>query len=378
MADTPDSDQKTEEPSAKRLREAGERGDVLQSRELGTALVLVAATGWLVSMAPGLARACLAVMARGLTLEGTGAFDPLPRFVAMASPLVAPLLGFAAVAIAGLVAGPLLTSARFSAAALVPKPGRINPAAGLKRMFGLQAPIELAKALLKAGGLLGVGFVLLRGRVPDLIGLDALSPPAAAVALAGVIAALLTALTGILLLIAGIDLPVQWLRHRARLRMTKQEVKDEAKESDGSPETKGAIRRAQRAAAKGALRPAMAAATVVVVNPTAFAVALRYDPARDSAPVVVAKGRDIIAAAIRELAGEAKVPVLRYPQLTRAIYFTAAVGQPIRDDLYGAVAAVLAFVFSLDRAATAAQPEVEVPAAMRFDEFGKSASGAPA
>jgi flagellar biosynthesis protein FlhB len=375
MADTPDNDQKTEEPSEKRLREAGERGDVLQSRELGTALMMVAATGWLVTLGPGLVQACMAVMRRGLTLDGdAGGFDPLPRVAAMIAPLGPPLLGFAALALVGLVAGPLLTSARFSAGALAPKLSRINPAAGIQRMFGMQAPVELAKALLKAGGLLGIGFILLRAHVPTLVGLDALSPPAAAAALADTIAALLTGLTAVLLLIAGIDLPVQWVRHRGRLRMTRQEVRDEAKESDGSPETKAAIRRAQRAAAKGALRPAMAEATVVVVNPTEFAVALRYDPARDAAPVVVAKGRDMMAGAIRELAAERKVPVLRYPQLTRAIYFTASVGQPIRDDLYTSVAAVLAFVFNLDRAAAATTPpEIDVPRAMRFDEFGRTA-----
>jgi len=183
------------------------------------------------------------------------------------------------------------------------------------------------------------------------------------------------ALTAVLLFIAMIDLPVQYMRHMAKLRMSKQEVKDESKESEGSPESKAAIRRMQRLAARGAVRPAMAEATVVVVNPTSFAVALRYDPLRDAAPVVVARGRELAAAAIRELAGENGVPVLRYPQLTRALYFTAKLGQPIRDDLFTAVAAVLAFVFSLDRAAMAAAepPEVTVPDALRFDEFGRAA-----
>lgn len=155
-----------------------------------------------------------------------------------------------------------------------------------------------------------------------------------------------------------------------RIRMSKQEVKEESRESEGSPETRAAQRRMARQAARRALAPAMAEASVVVVNPAHFAVALRYVPGRDAAPIVVAKGRDIIAEAIRDLAGEKAVPILRYPQLTRAIYFTASVGAPIRDDLFAAVAAVLAFVFSLDAAARD-QPDVEIPPAMRFDENGR-------
>lgn len=224
--------------------------------------------------------------------------------------------------------------------------------------------------MVKAGLIFGVGGAILSARLPGLLALGAAAPDAAAPRVGAALSALLVALAVALIAIAAFDLPLQLVRHLARLRMSKQEVKEESRESEGSPETRAAQRRLTRSAARRALAPAMTEASVVVVNPAHFAVALRYVPGRDAAPVVVAKGRDVIAAAIRDLAGEGKVPVLRYPQLTRAIYYTAQVGAPIRDDLFAAVAAVLAFVFSLDAAATRPPPEVEVPAGCRFDEDG--------
>ena len=372
MADSPDGDQKTEPPSAKRRREAAARGEVLQSRELGTLLVIGAATGWLVLAAPDLGRAAMAAMRAGLRVtiggDDVAAGGALTR---LAAPLARPLLGFAVVAMLGGVAGPLLTSVRFSLSSVAPKASRIDPVAGLARMFSLRALVELLKALIKFALLAAAAALVFRTQLYGLRELGALDPMAAAARLGSAMAVLMATLTLALLAIAGVDLPVQWTRYIAKLRMTRQEVKDEAKESEGSPETRGAIRRAQRAAARSGLRPAMAAATVVVVNPEHFAVALRYRPGTDATPVVVAKGRAVIAAAIRDLASEAGVPVLRYPQLTRSIYFTARVGQPIAEDLYAAVAAVLAFVFNLDRAAAGDPPEVEIPEALRFNSAGR-------
>lgn len=374
MADDPDRDQKTEAPSAKRLREARERGEVLQSRELAVASAVIGATVWLWTLAPALFAASLATLRTGLVVaDPAQGFEPMARLAQLVRPLLLPLASFAALVIAGLLAGPLLTSARFAPGALVPKASRLSPLAGLKRMFGLQAPVELAKAMLKAGLLLGVGAWLLQRQWPELLMLGGTTPAEAALRLGAMIAALLLALTGALLLIAMIDLPVQYARYMGKLRMSKQEVKDEAKESEGSPELKSAMRRLARQAARNAVRPAMADASVVLVNPAHFAVALRYDPLRDSAPLVVARGRDLAAAAIRELAGENGVPVLRYPPLTRALYFTGKLGQPIAEELFTVVATVLAYVFSVDRAAMAAAepPEISLPETLRFDEFGR-------
>ena len=177
-----------------------------------------------------------------------------------------------------------------------------------------------------------------------------------------------------LAVVAGADVPAQMLQRAKRLRMSKQEIKDENKQTEGSPELKAAIRQKQMQVAKGSARKAVIEATVVLTNPTHFAVALRYKPGYDAAPIVLARGRGATADAIRELAGELAVPLLQYPQLARAIYYTSRSGQMIRDDLYIAVAAILAFVFNLDRAMAdgIVQPEVEVPVGARFDEEGKA------
>jgi flagellar biosynthetic protein FlhB len=173
--------------------------------------------------------------------------------------------------------------------------------------------------------------------------------------------------------IAVLDVPAQIFQRGGRLRMSKQEVKDEHKQTEGSPELKAAVRQRQHQVLRGSARAAVADATVILTNPTHFAVALRYRPGEDAAPIVVARGRGATAEAIRELAKESTVPILSYPQLARAIYYTTQTGHIIREDLYLAVASVLAFVFNLDaaNAAGAAQPPVEVPKGARFDEKGR-------
>ena len=162
----------------------------------------------------------------------------------------------------------------------------------------------------------------------------------------------------------------QIIRRLNKMRMTKQEVRDENKETEGSPEAKQHLRQRQREMSRRSVRKAVAIADVILTNPTHFSVALRYDRLKDNAPVVVAKGRGITALAIRDVAGEEKVPILEYPALARAVYYTSREGQEIRDDLYAAVATVLAFVFGLNRRAGAVQPAIEVPATARFDENG--------
>ena len=365
-----DDDSKTEDATPKRRTEAAKRGEIWQSRELGTALVMAGGTGWLILAGPSLFEGCVAVLARGLSIDGRHSVDV--GVAELAGVLLRPGLVFAGIVVLAGIAGPLLLGPRWSPGAAAPKASRVDPLAGLKRMVGLQPLVELGKAIVKAVLLGAIGWHTLGGALNGLSTLGDATPLAAAARLGSLLASLMTTLTLTLIVIAAIDLPWQRSRWLAKLRMTKQEVRDEHKESQGSPEVRAAQRRMARAAARAALRPAMAEATVVTVNPSEFAVALRYDPARDAAPVIVARGRDIIAAAIRELAAERNVPVLRYPQLTRAIFFTGAVGQPIRDDLYGAAAAVLAFVFSLDAEVPRPQPIVEVPVSARFDESGRA------
>lgn len=373
MADKPPGD-KTEAPTQKRQDDARKKGEVARSKELGPAVVTLAAATWLLLYGGDFVSAFANALSVGLVI-GPGDiadFAPMARAEAIVGTLVRPLGGFALVTIAAaLVGGGLLGGASFNWGQAAPKPSRLDPIAGLGRMFGAHGLTELGKALLKVlvVGAIASWAILSLGR--DLVGL-ARADPAVAIAHAGDRARwLFLMLGGGLALIAAVDAPVALIRHLAKLRMTKQEVRDEVKEQEGSAEVKGQQRRRMREAARGGAAKAVATAQVVLTNPEHYAVALRYRRAEDPAPVVVARGRGEIARAIRAAAREHGIPALEYPLLARALYFTGKPGREIHPDLYVAVAAILAFVFTLDRTSRARAPEIEVPAGQRFDEQGR-------
>ncbi len=368
--------EKTEAPTQKRLKESADKGDVLQSKELSTALVMIVGAGWIALGGPLLVGG-LAELLRSSLRFGRDAIDDFSPGTAVlreAGHIALPLgLLFAATAVAAVGAPALLGAFGFRWSAIAFKPDRINPFNGLKRIFGAQGLVELMKSLAKVAVMGGIGWWLLSSRMDGLttMGRGDLNGTMVELGHSFVFAVLVMA--GGLVLIAGIDVPAQVIRRTSRLRMTKQEVKDEHKQTEGSPELKGAIRRRQIEASRRSARSAVMEASVVLTNPTHFAVALRYRPGQDPAPVVVARGRGATAEAIRALAVEAKVPMLSYPQLARAIYFTTRAGHLIREDLYIAVATVLAFVFNIDRAMAEGitQPVVDVPTEARFDENGR-------
>ncbi len=367
------SEDKTESPTQKRLDKAREDGDILKSKELGTALVVLAGCGWLAMFGPSLVSACKAVMTASFRfgradIEDFQPWRPLVEAGWKLAPSLGAILAFAVVA--GIAAQAGLTGIRFDGKALAPKGSRINPASGLKRIFGTQGWIELGKSLLKVVLLGSIGYVMLKSAAHGSIGLVSSNVEQAVGDLGGTFLTLLFVMAGGLVLIAGLDVPLALFQRMSRLRMTKQEVRDEHKESEGDPHVKGQIRERRHQILKGGFRKAVGEAHVVLTNPTHFAVALRYDRGRDAVPVVVARGRGATALAIRELAGEARVPVLEYPQLARAIYYTSRDGQAVRDDLYLAIATVLAFVFGVNVAAGGIQPPVIVPPGARFDENG--------
>ncbi len=377
MSDGPDKDQKTEQPTDKRRRDAAQKGDVLQSKELGTALVMLAGAAWMALAGPMLVGTLETMLIDGLTFDAGDIrnFEPRDAALRLAGIAIVPLITlFALTILAAIASSAMLGSFGFRTGAFAPKPEKLNPLSGLKRIFGMQGLIELVKSLAKVCVLGAVGYWLLKDQFHQMMGLASSEVRPAIVTLGNtfILAVLVMALA--LAAIALIDVPAQIFQRGGRLRMSKQEVKDESKQTDGSPELKAAIRRRQHEVLRGSARTAVQEATVVLTNPTHFAVALRYRPGTDAAPIVVARGRGATAAAIRELAGEHEVPVLSYPQLARAIYYTARTGQVIRDDLYMAVATVLAFVFNLDRivAEGGTQPEIEVPAGARFDEKGRA------
>jgi flagellar biosynthetic protein FlhB len=237
-------------------------------------------------------------------------------------------------------------------------------------MLGPQGWIEMAKGIAKVGLLGGIAYFWAAGELVRLAGFSQIDLFAQLALAWDAIVSLLFALAGGLVVIAMIDLPIQMFRRSNRLMMSHQEMRDENKEAEGSPENKAAQRRRQREIAMGGVQSAMREAQFVLINPEHFSVALTYDPTKAAAPIVLAKGKGEKALAMRELAAEFGVPVLSYPALARSVYFTTRERQVIREELYAAVASVLAFVFSLRRGEKPAMPRVHVPTELRFDAGG--------
>ncbi len=367
---------KTEKPTAKKLQDAAKKGDILQSRDLATALVVMAGIGWLAVTGPSLVDALSDMLVEALRFrrEDIVDFSPARRFVDLMSGVAVPVGGILFATLVAAIAAPaLLGSMGFRPGAFAPKMSKLNPASGLKRIFGPQGLTELLKSIVKVGLLGSVGVWMIWDRMAAIVGLgrSGLAPAMADLGNMFIMTCLIMA--GALFVIAGVDVPAQIFQRGKRLAMSKQDVKDEHKESEGSPEAKGHLRRRQYEVMNGSTRKAVAEANVIITNPTHFAVALRYSPGRDAAPVVVARGRDAIAAAIRELGDSHAVPVLQYPELARAIYFTSRNGQIVDEGLYMAVATILAFVFRVEnRMATEMdRPFITVPDDLRFDAEGQ-------
>jgi|TARA_R100000501_G_scaffold13151_3_gene24009 flagellar biosynthetic protein FlhB len=376
MAEQADQDQKTEQPTDKKRRDAAREGDVPKSRELLIAGVMLGGTAYLVFASSMLFDGLSEMLTHGLRF-GKADIDDLDvaeRTYMLLGDIILPLIGLlAATLFAAIGAQALLGGLQFNMRSVRFKGNRLNPGAGLKRMVSMNSLIELAKSLLKVVLIGSIGTATLWLGIDHLLALGSGTLTSSIAEAGSILAMLLFALVGALIIVAAVDVPVQLLQRVKKLRMTKQEVKDEMKQSEGSPEVRAAIRRRQREAIKRDVRQGVEVANVVLTNPTHFAVALRYDTKRDAAPVVVAMGKGEVAAVIRELADQFDKPILSYPQLTRALYFTSKVGMEVRSDLYIAVATILAFIFDLNRDVTRPRPDIMVPTDYRFDEEGRLA-----
>jgi flagellar biosynthesis protein FlhB len=371
--------EKTEAPTPKRRQKAAEEGQILRSREFATAAVVLAGVLWLLMSGPALMAALKSVMVESLQFNRADVedFQPLRPILSVGITLAPPLLVLSALTMFVAVASQAgLGGTNFQPKLFGWKNSRINPGAGLKRIFGAHGWIELGKGLLKVVLLGAIGGWMLWSMRQESLGLVAGSVESSVGALGHRFVVLLLVMSGGLLLIAGVDVPVQLIRLLKQIRMSKQEIRDEHKESEGSPELKGAQRRRMHEILKGGARKSVQTAHVVLTNPTHFAVALRYERGQDEVPVVVAKGRGAKALAIRELAQEMEKPVLEYPALARAAGVIDRAGQQVRDDLYVAIATVLAFVFGVNLRAGGGQPNVIVPDTALFDENGVKVSRA--
>jgi flagellar biosynthetic protein FlhB len=380
MAEQPPGE-KTEAPTPKRLADARRKGQRARSRDLATAGVMLAGAGWLAfagsSLAGALADAARLAM---VAAADTDRFEPAQTAVAMLRGLW-PILGLFAACLAGaLVGGFALGGGGLAFGLAAPKLSRMDPIKGLGRMFGGQGLVELLKAVAKLLIVGAVAAAALAGSVDIAMALAAAEPGEAARLVGARASGLLLALSGGLVLVGLIDAPIMLARHMRELRMTRQELLDETKEQEGRPEIRAAQRRRRLEARRESARAATAGADVVVTNPAEFAVALRYRREQDAAPLVVARGRGALAAVIRAAAAETGVPTLAYPAIARALYFTGRSGQPIHPDLYPAIAAILAFVYSVARPGTrAVAPDIDAPDSLRFDAHGRrcdSADGA--
>lgn len=367
--------EKTFAPTQKRREDAAKNGDVLRSRELATlaatgagAVALWALGGWLTDGMAATARAGFRFDRRALDGFAPGAMMGDAALAALP-----PVLALGAIVAAFTTASQLLLGqdGRFIMGNAGFKPRRINPLSGIKRIFGVQGLIELGKGLAKLGLLGTIAWVWAGDRVPQLLALGTLPLEAQVGHALDAITSLCTALLIGFVVIAAIDYPLQRFQRDKRLKMSLQEVRDENKQSEGSPEMKSARRQRQRDLARGGVAKAMQDAQFVIVNPVHFAVALTYDPARAPAPLLLAKGRGETALAMREIAAELGLPVLEYPSLARAVYFTTRPNQMVREELYVALATLVAFVLALKRGARPRRPVVEVPGALRFDGDGR-------
>ncbi|MDD3799408.1 MAG: EscU/YscU/HrcU family type III secretion system export apparatus switch protein [Novosphingobium sp.] len=369
-----DSGEKTFAPTEKRRRDAARKGDVLRSRELATVVAVLVGTAWLKFQGPVLLSGLEDVLRLGLTWDRAMLEDFTPSRIVfpVLKAVLLPVLTLAgAVMVATVISQLAFADGRFNGSNIVPKGSRLNPLSGLKRMFGPTGWIEMAKGIAKVGLLGAIAYGWAHSQFDALAGMAHTELSAQLILAWDAIISLLFALTGGLLVIALIDLPVQVVRRLNRLKMSHQDMRDEHKEAEGAPEKKAAQRQRQRELAMGGIQSAMREAQFVLTNPTRFSVALAYDPNKASAPIVLAKGRGEKAQAIRELAAELNVPMLEYPALARSIYFTTRERQVIREELYAAVASVLAFVFSLKRGERPARPSIHVPIEMRFDASGR-------
>ena len=373
-----DAQEKTEEPTQRRIDKAKEDGQILTSKEVFVfANILMGLLVMLVTLSYG--DAGLSNWSTLFKLESLDNLDDLITNKLMDSLwllLQSALLVGVPIVIVNLLTQAAVGGLNFAPKAMKFKGNRINPISGLKRMFSIKALVELGKSILKVVLLFGIATTIIFQIMPGVINFSSLTLTKMLEVMRYVIPLLIGAILVVLAIIAAIDYFWQRHTHIKQLRMSRQDLKDEFKQTEGSPEVKAKIRRMQSETATRSARQRealddVANATAVITNPTHFAVALKYEVGDQAAPVILAMGRGIIAQQIIERADSAQVSVFRSPILARALYFTGEIGEEISQSLYNAVAVVLAYLYRLEKGEALQSPDVDVPEDMHFNEFGK-------
>ncbi len=348
---TDSAQERTEQPSEKRLRESREKGQIPRSRELVTALILLAGSALLYANTGVMAETMAGILRLNLALTRDTIFAEQQMGIALHSSLRAAFTAltpfFITLVLAVFIGSVGLGGWIMNPDLMQPKFSRINPAQWFSKVFSLSALMELFKSMLKVSLVIGCLLWLLYAYYPQLLTLSRIPLPMAFTQGLEVLAITMIAYAATLGLIALIDAPWQLFQHRQKLMMTKEEVKEEFKNQDGKPEVKARIRQLQREAANRRMMQRIPEADVIIVNPTHYSVALRYAPEKAGAPFVIAKGVDEIALKIREIATEHRVSIVESPVLARAVYHTTKIDQEIPGDLYMAVAQILAYVQQL-------------------------------
>ncbi|WP_223487749.1 flagellar biosynthesis protein FlhB [Pseudomonas sp. A-RE-19] len=351
MAESESGQDKTEDPTEKRKKDSREKGEIARSKELNTLAIMLAGAGALLIFGGALAQDMMELMRMNFTLSREVILDQRSMGIFLLHSGQIALLAIQPVMITLLLAaliGPIsLGGWLFAAGSMAPKFSRMNPGAGLKRMFSAKALVELLKALAKFFIVLFVALAVLSSDIDDLLRIAHEPLDMAIIHSLQVVGWSTLWMACGLIIIATVDVPVQLWESHKKLLMTKQEVRDEHKDQEGRPEVKQRIRQLQREMSQRRMMAAIPEADVVITNPTHYAVALKYDPEKGGAPMLIAKGSDFLALKIREIAVANEVLLLESPALARSIYYSTELDQEIPGGLYLAVAQVLAYVYQI-------------------------------
>ena len=380
MADQQDeSQEKTEEPTARRLSKAREEGQIARSTEITIAASVISVAIYIYLFGSSLLGNVANIFAQGLVFDSLAVLEPQVAAGRLADAMIEALFsilpililtGVVVLACSGLIGG-----YNFSWKSLQPKASKFNPIAGFKRMFGMQALVNLGKSIAKFLLVGGVTYFLIDASITEFAEISLMALEPGLTVSASILTTAFLVASSTLIIIALIDAPYQVYQHNQKMKMSLKEVKDERKDTEGSPEVKQRIRQKQREVSAARMLEAIAEADVVITNPEHFAVALAYDPSSEDPPKVVAKGTDVMAERIRERAGEEGVPLFQSPVLARALFFTTEIEAFIPEPLFEAVAQVIAYIFninSINRSSNLRdKPVPRVPDNMVFDSEGR-------
>lgn len=376
MADD-DSGEKTEEPTAKKLEDARKKGQIARSKELGTMFVLMGSGFALIIMGNSLVEGLTNIMRKLFSPSRHEMMNlsALFKLVGTASlEVVQPLIWiFVIISVAAFIGNTMLGGINFSWDAMMPKWSKLSPIAGVKRILGVQALVEFIKSILKFFVVFLVSILLLVSLFDDILSLSKLTIPNNFSESVDLLLFMFLVLASSLAIIAVIDAPYQVWNHNRQLKMSLKDIKDENKDAEGSPETKGRIRRAQYEMSQRRMMADVKDADVIITNPTHFSIGLQYDTEKGGAPKLIAKGVDEMAIHIRTIAKEHDVEIITSPALARSIYYTTELQEEIPEELFAAVAQILAFVYQLNlyRKGKAKKPKpiaknLPIPEAYRY------------